>query len=120
MNPMFLRKSGITIIEVLTAMVVAMIGVFGVMILIPFAVKQSETGLELDDAFRVARNGIAQFEIGGHNRLINDQAPWIADNTGAQISRPDAFSIDPLSVTGNLDAMGDPTFDQFPSFASIN
>ena len=42
------RRAGISIIEVLTSLVVAAIGVSGVLVLIPFAVKQSQLGIEKD------------------------------------------------------------------------
>ena len=45
-----LKREGVTIIEVLTSMAVATIGVFGVMVMIPFAVKQSQSGLDADAA----------------------------------------------------------------------
>lgn len=114
------RRAGITIVEVLTAMVVALIGVFGVMILIPFAVKQAETGLDLDDARRQAENAIAQFQIGGYQRLVtnlpNDVArPLWIDNTGLQVSAPDVYAIDPLSIFANGEV-----FDQFPPSYSIS
>ena len=57
------NRNGITIIEVLTSIVVAMIGVFGVMIMIPFAVKQAQSGLDNDAATNIARNAYDQFEI---------------------------------------------------------
>ncbi len=63
------RRAGISIIEVLTSIVVAMIGVFGVMVLIPFAVKQAQTGLTRDAATVVGHNAHAQFEIEGFKRL---------------------------------------------------
>ena len=92
-------RSGISIIEVLTSIVVAMIGVFGVMILIPFAVKQAKTGLDSDAATVVARNAYAQFEIAGYrntNTWIVDAAPTAADPT-----MPQMYSIDPLAITEN-------------------
>ncbi len=71
-------RSGITIVEVLTSIVVAMIGVFGVMILIPFAVRQAQIGLDLDDATAMADNVISTFEINQYHR-VNEQGelPWI-------------------------------------------
>jgi len=81
------NRLGITIIEVLTSIVVAMIGVFGVMILIPFAVQQAQIGLDLDDATAMADNAIATFEINQYHR-VNDQGelPWI--------DAPFPFSVD--------------------------
>ena len=58
-------RDGISIIEVLTAMAVATIGVFGVMVLIPFAVKQSQSGLDNDSANVLGRNVIEELETNG-------------------------------------------------------
>lgn len=117
------RRAGITIVEVLTAMVVAMIGVFGVMILIPFAVKQAEVGLDLDDARRQAENGVAQFAISGFQRLIenpslndNSLRPLWINTDGDQILTPDVYAIDPLSIFANDHTDG---YDQFPPSFSI-
>lgn len=54
-----------SIIEVMTAIVVAMVGVFGVMVLIPFAVRQAESGLNRDHATAVARNAMESFDTMG-------------------------------------------------------
>jgi hypothetical protein len=58
-------RDGISIIEVLTSMAVATIGVFGVMVMIPFAVKQSQTGLDNDAANALGRNAGEEFQING-------------------------------------------------------
>ena len=42
------RRAGVSVIEVLTSMIVAAIGVAGVLVLIPFAVSQSQLGIEKD------------------------------------------------------------------------
>ena len=74
--PNFFRRlrRGISIIEVMTAVVVAMIGVFGTLVLIPFAVKQAQSGLDLDDARNLAVNSRATFEVMG----LNDPDRWVA------------------------------------------
>ena len=95
-----MTRHGISIIEVLTSIVVAMIGVFGVMILIPFAVKQAKTGLDSDAATVVARNASAQFEIAGYRNT----GTWITTETpltAADPTIPQMFSIDPLAITEN-------------------
>lgn len=66
------RKDGITVIEVLTSLVVATIGVFGVLVLIPFAVKQSQLGLDQDAARVLAENAIQDMQIYGFTRVGND------------------------------------------------
>jgi hypothetical protein len=49
-------------------MAVATIGVFGVMVMIPFAVKQSQTGLDNDAANTLGRNVIEELKVGGTMR----------------------------------------------------
>ena len=66
------RNDGITVIEVLTSLVVATIGVFGVLVLIPFAVKQSQLGLDQDAAEVIGRNAIQDMQIYGFTRVDND------------------------------------------------
>ncbi len=91
-------RSGFSVIEVLTSIVVAMIGVFGVMVLIPFAVKQAQTGLDSDAATIVARNAYAKFEISGYRNTRN----WLTDVlVNADPTVPQVFSIDPLGIMEN-------------------
>ena len=59
------RRSGITLIEVITSILVAVIGVFGVMVMIPFGVSQAEHGLRQEEASALARNAVSDFEIRG-------------------------------------------------------
>ena len=112
-------RSGLSIIEVLTSIVVAMIGVFGVMILIPFAVKQAQVGLDSDAAVMLARNAYTQFEIGGYrnpnNWAVFDTAVggevayspftgWDSDGNGTLDQAPmlpRIFTIDPLGISEN-------------------
>ena len=100
-------RSGFSIIEVLTSIVVAMIGVFGVMVLIPFAVKQAQTGLDSDAATIVARNAYAKFEISGYRNTRN----WLTDIlTAADPTVPQVFSIDPLGIMENNQPPALPVF----------
>ena len=108
-------RHGISVVEVLSAMVVALIGVFGVMVLIPFSVQQAQSGLDKDEAATVGRNAFAQFEIEGfrfvqpiqvgqnevlatrianNNNDPNDPAVLIGVNPGVAV-------IDPLSKQSN-------------------
>lgn len=97
---------GITVIEVLTSIVVAMIGVFGVMILIPFAVQQAQLGLDRDEASAIGRNAFAQYEIEGF-RFVDDfgNTRWRAAAGQVVLDRsatPHAaqiYAIDPLGLT---------------------
>ena len=58
-------RHGITVIEVMAAMLVALIGVFGVLVLIPFSVQQAQIGLDQDAAALVAQNAIEDLQILG-------------------------------------------------------
>lgn len=103
-------RSGISIIEVLTAIVVAMIGVFGVMVMIPFAVSQAQQGLDQEKASSLALNAVSEFEI---RNYINTQRWARVDGaTGDLVSiagRPgQVYVIDPAGVAGRLNT--DPAF----------
>ena len=63
---------GVTVIEVLTSMLVALIGVFGVLILIPFSVQQAQIGLDQDAAAVVADNAFEDLQIYGLTDVAND------------------------------------------------
>ena len=100
-------RSGLSIIEVLTSVVVAMIGVFGVLALIPFAVKQASLGLDSDAAVTTARNAISQMEITGMQFPQN----W-ANSTGGYNpfgpadDPPRIFSLDPLGIAEIANSLG--------------
>jgi type II secretory pathway pseudopilin PulG len=119
-NKLSALRSGLTIIEVMTSIVVAMIGVMGVMILVPFAVRQAQTGLDNEAAAVVARNAYNQFEIGGYRNHAN----WLVLNANGNVVRtidlpaapdsttnpvpappffPQPYSIDPLGITESGD-----------------
>ena len=66
-------------------MAVATIGVFGVMVMIPFAVKQSQTGLDNDAANALGRNAVEDIQLQGLFR------------SGA-INRPDTSGSVPVDV----------------------
>lgn len=101
-------KAGLTIIEVLTSIVVAMIGVMGVMILVPFAVRQAQTGMDTEMAAVVARNAFNQFEIGGYRNHDN----WlVVGASGPQSCARGIYSIDPLAVTSNRMPDGSHDYD---------
>lgn len=112
------RNDGITVIEVLTSLVVATIGVFGVLVLIPFAVKQSQLGLDQDAAEVVGRNAVHDLQIYGFTR---------AGNNGSLQFRGAKVRLDP--DTGNTIApvyatpFGEPFNDVLPqpagAFASM-
>ena len=71
------RRAGISIIEVLTSLVVAAIGVSGVLVLIPFAVKQSQLGIDNDLADVVGVNAIEDLQIRGFTSVSDTGViPW--------------------------------------------
>ena len=72
-------RSGLSIIEVLTSIVVALIGVFGVMSLIPFSVKQSQSGLDRDAATMIAKNALAKFEAEGFKFTTDNRTTGIKE-----------------------------------------
>lgn len=83
------RSYGLSIIEVLTSVVVAMIGVFGILVLIPFAVKQAHVGLDKDASVIMARNAYSQFEVEGYRLPTN----WGLYRGGTNISAYSPFAI---------------------------
>ncbi|MEL7497569.1 MAG: hypothetical protein AAFN77_08160 [Planctomycetota bacterium] len=99
-------RAGLSIIEVLTSIIVAMIGVFGIMVLIPFSIKQSQSGLDRDAATVLARNAMAKFEIQGYR----DPNNWLeAGNTRVDPTAPQMYMLDPLYVAENAN-----TYTAFP------
>ena len=120
-----LNRHGLSIIEVLTSIVVALIGVFGVLAMIPFSVKQTQSGLDQDAATTMARNVLSNFEASGYKVVFTDRATgvkqlnWI-DVDGVNV--PTAISpasnplvcIDPLGITEQGGA-----FNTFPFNANL-
>ena len=94
-------RNGLSIIEVLTSIVVAMIGVFGVMVLIPFAVKQAKVGMDSDAAVQLARNAYSKFEISGYRNPENWWIPAQNRSYDPATDVPQIFAIDPLGVIEN-------------------
>ena len=94
-----LDRHGLSVIEVLTSIVVALIGVFGVLAMIPFSVKQTQSGLDQDAATSMARNALANFEASGFNIKTEvdgvKQLNWIGD-LGHVITE----TVVPANVTG--------------------
>ena len=57
-----LSRHGLSVIEVLTSIVVALIGVFGVLAMIPFSVRQTQSGLDQDAATTMARSALSNLK----------------------------------------------------------
>ena len=98
------KRQGLSIIEVLTSIVVALIGVFGVLAMIPFAVKQTQTGLDQDTATSLARSALSNFEAAGFkvvSRGPSAQMNWAMDAAGTPLvidQNVPLVCIDPLGV----------------------
>ena len=100
-------RFGITLIEVLTSIVVAVIGVAGVLVLIPFGIRQAQIGLTLDDSTTLAENVVSQFEVYGYGRVSaynnNQCLPWINSTFSlAEIANPTIVPNPLVQQNGNL------------------
>ena len=69
------KRHGLSVIEVLTSIVVALIGVFGVLAMIPFSVQQTQSGLDQDAATSMARNSLSSFEASGY-KIVADNGDF--------------------------------------------
>ncbi len=95
-------RSGISIIEVLVSILVAMIGVFGVMVMIPFAVSQVEQGFDQETSLTLGRNGAADYEIKGFNvtnRWELSKRPDAATLVSPGVATVRAYVIDPIAAS---------------------
>ena len=94
------NRHGLSVIEVLTSIVVALIGVFGVLAMIPFSVKQTQSGLDQDAATSMARNALANFEASGFNIKTEvggvKQLNWLDANSNHVITE----TVVPVNATG--------------------
>ena len=126
-----LDRHGLSVIEVLTSIVVALIGVFGVLAMIPFSVKQTQSGLDQDAATSMARNALANFEASGFNIKTevgglspSFQLNWLDEGlnpvrTGTQAGSVTncggLLCIDPLGITeSDITESGDFASASFP------
>lgn len=120
------HRRGVSIIEVLTSLAVATIGVFGVMVMIPFAIKQSQNGLDLDRSSTVAQNAIEDLEIFGV--LTANPAGEAANLTvidpitnlpfALDFAAPTVVFLDPVRLADTpAFPGGEPTF--FPQLANL-
>jgi hypothetical protein len=88
------------------SIVVAAIGLFGVLILIPFAVRNAQIAMDQESAMTAAQNGLADFEAWGYRdpaRWYNPDAAGVDEFVlgGGPIDGR-AFCIDPLFVAEGL------------------
>ncbi len=66
-----IKRAGISLFEVLIAMLVAAIGVFGVILLIPFAWEAAERGIDRENAINAARNYLTDVQAYGYHSPIS-------------------------------------------------
>lgn len=88
------RRTGLTLIEVLSAIAVAAIGVFGVLILVPLASRLSGIGFSNESARQNATNVIAKAKSVG---LLN-YTRWLLPLPGGIYQRP--FGLAEMGVDG--------------------
>lgn len=103
------RRKGISLFEVLVSIMVAGIGLLGVLVLIPFAVKTSERGLDQEAALTHARNSFADFEANGYRNTSN----WINPDSSV-IDSGTVYCIDPIRVARKDTYAGTTTDLVFP------
>ena len=106
-------RRGISIIEVMTAIVVALIGVFGTLVLIPFAIKQAQSGLDLDDGRNLAENSRAMFEIMG----FDDPNQWVI---GFAITDTSQLPPNDQSVPQRIDDISQVPLMIDPTWINVN
>lgn len=86
------------------SLAVALIGIFGIMVLIPVAARLAETGLDLDEAGAVGRRGLNEFDVRG----MRNPSFWRA--TDVSSSDPRRLSIVPIVPQANESYCIDPEY----------
>lgn len=93
-------RHGISLFEVLIAMLVAAIGIFGVILLIPFAWETAERGMDRENAINAAKNQFSDFQAYGYHRsegwfddVIEDQKELISFVDTANQLQPAAADL---------------------------
>ena len=90
---------GVTVIEVLTSMLVALIGVFGVLILIPFSVQQAQIGLDQDAAAVLADNAFEDLQVYGLIQVA-DAGPLNLRGTSVGLDPNSGLTVAPFLLGG--------------------
>lgn len=91
-----MRKTGVTLLEVLFAIAIVTIGILGVMGTLVLAGRQAADGARLDGADRLGRNAIREFDARGFNRAVGLQGTWATVPIDGR-----AYCLDPLYVAAN-------------------
>ena len=116
------NRQGLSVIEVLTSIVVALIGVFGVLAMIPFSVKQTQSGLDQDAATSMARNALSNFEAAGYKSVAGgfNQLSWVGDDGSGNPVPIFATTATPLVCIDPLGVVEQGGFGNFPGTFPFN
>jgi hypothetical protein len=96
-------RRGISLVEVMMSIGVITVGLLGVVLLLPFALHQTQQGILADRSSDAGRRAMREFEIRG----FNDRSRWIAidpdpnNSYATSVYAPeegDPFCIDPLGL----------------------
>jgi hypothetical protein len=93
-----IQRNGLTVIEVLTAIIVALIGVAGVMVMIPFAVEQAKIGFDQETSYRMGANLANEFEIKGFANTNR----WTITGSPVRFRTARNYVIDPIGVADRV------------------
>lgn len=113
------NRRAITILEVLIAIAVVSIGLFGVMAVLPLAIQRANRAAIFDDAAAAGSNAVDEFQLRG----MNNPGNWLAAN-GTNITalgNPNGYCIDPLFLAQGLPAVtgGNPAAFPYGKNATI-
>jgi len=94
------KRSGVTLLEVLFAIGIVSVGILGVLATLVIAGKQAADGTRMNGADRLGRNAIREFEVRGFNRASGPRGTWAAVPVNGW-----SYCLDPLYVATNGSAM---------------
>lgn len=103
------QRAGISIIEVLTSLAVAAIGVFGVLVLIPFAVKQAQIGLDQDAADLIGRNALEDLQTYGFTS-VSDNGQLALRGSRVLVDSGAVVAVSEVEVLGASPLMSRPNY----------
>lgn len=107
------NRRAITILEVLIAIAVVSIGLFGVMAVLPLAIQRANRAAIFDDAAAAGSNAVDEFQLRG----MNNPGNWLDANSNPITDiRPNlnGFCIDPLFLLQGHVAVTGGTPGNFP------
>lgn len=100
-------RRGISVIEVLTSILIALIGLAGVLLMVPLAARQTQVGFDTEKAVNLARNAAADLEIRGFLPV----EPPLVGTAALPVLLPNATSrcycLDPDGVLSRMQAGSD-------------